>query len=138
MALPPIKEELQNLLRKLGFKPNALYRIRFGGVVGKLALIAFGALATIAVVAYKGSGPYIEWGCLAVIALIGLRGIGAISSYAEKHPNEATLEGLEVLALKELENQFAAKGFPEIPDQTPVERTLTIDTVKLPAERGNK
>ncbi len=134
MALPPIKEELQNLLRKLGLKPNALYRIRFGGVVGKVALIASAALAAIAVVAFKGSGPYILWGCLVAIALIGLRGIGAISSYAEKHPNEATLEGLEVLALKEIENQFAAKGFPQIPDQVPVARTLTLDTVKPPAQ----
>ncbi len=137
MALRPIKEELQSLLRKLGFKPNALYRIRFGGVVGKLALIAFAALMAIAVVALKGSGPYIHWGCLAVIALIGLRGIEAVSSYAEKHPSEATLEGLEVVALKELEKQFAAKGFPEIPDQAPVGRTLIIDAAKPPEEGGS-
>jgi hypothetical protein len=136
MALPPIKEELQNLLRKLGFKPSAVYRIRFGGVVGKLALIAFAALMAIAVVALRGSAPYIHWGCLAVIAFIGWRGIAAVSSYAEKHPDQATLEGLEVVALKQLE-QFAAKGFPDIPDQPPVARTLTIDTVKSPPERGN-
>jgi hypothetical protein len=137
MATRPIKEELQDLLRKLGFKPNAFYRIRFGGVVGKLALIASAALATIAVVAYKGSGPYIQWGCLAVIAVLGLRGIQAITSYADKHPNEATLEGLEVLALKQLENQFAAKGFPEIPNQAPVARTLTIDTAKHLTDEKN-
>jgi hypothetical protein len=137
MALRPIKEELQGLLRKLGFKPNAFYRIRFGGVVGKLALIAFSALMAVAAVALKGSGLYIHWGCLAVIALIGLRGIAAVSSYAEKHPNEATLEGLEVVALKELETQFAAKGFPEIPNQAPVARALTIDNAKPPIEGGN-
>ncbi len=137
MTPPPIKEELFAFLRRLGFKPNSFHRIRFGGVVGKMTLLGSTALLAAAVVAFKAPNQYILWGCLALIALVFYRGIGAISSFAEKNPVEATLEGSEIVALKGLESQFAAKDLKEIPDQLPIARTLDLPALKPPKEGGN-
>ena len=117
---------LEDLLSKLGLKPGSLYKIRFGGVVGKIAFVSFALVAPAIVVAYKTADNTVQLCCLGYAALVGFLSIGGMVFYGHKHPLEATLEGIEIVALQELQNQYAAKGVPEIRDQQLVAKTIDI------------
>jgi hypothetical protein len=126
---------IEELLSKLGLKPGSLYKVRFGGVVGKIAFVSIALVAPAVVVAYRTADNTVQLCCLGYGALVGILSIGAMLFYGHKHPLEATLEGSQIVALKELQNQYAAKGVLEIPYQQPV--TKTID-VKALEDRGRE
>ena len=99
-------------------------------MVGKIAFVAFALIAPAVIVAYKTSDTTVELCCLVYGALVGILSIGTIAFYGHKHPLEATLEGSQIVALKELQNQYAAKGVLEIPDQQLVAKTIDIKALE--------
>jgi len=121
---------LDELLSKLGLKPGSLYKIRFGGVVGKIAFVSSALVAPAVIVGYKTADTTVQLCCLGYGLLIGIMSVGAMLFYGHKHPLEATLEGSQIVALKELQNQYAAKGVSEIPDQPLVAKTIDIKALE--------
>jgi hypothetical protein len=117
---------LEEVLSRLGLKPGSVYKIRFGGIVGKIAFVSSALVAPAVVVGYRTTDSMVLLCCLGYSALMGVLGIGAILFFGHKHLLEATLEGSKIVALKELQNQYAAKGVPEIPDQQLVAKTIDI------------
>jgi len=126
---------LEELLSKLGLKPGSLYKIRFGGVVGKIAFVSSALVAPAVVVGYKTTDNTVQLCCLGYGALVGILSIGAMVFYGHQHPLEATLEGSQIVALKELQNQYAAKDVREIPDQKLVAKTIDVKALQ---ERGRE
>lgn len=110
-----LPKELNDLLGKFGVSRKSLQRIRFGGVVGKEALVGFGAMVALVVVAVRASSSVLLWGCLGAIILVSLFTISAMAFHGHKHPAEATLEGAEVVAWQHLQHELAAKEMGEIP-----------------------
>lgn len=99
-------EENDSLFSSIGIDLSFLRKVKFGGIVGKVALIAIvgtvmlGAIAVVMVL--RGVDPTIIAYLLVavvVMAMIGIIGYGA------KFPKQATLEGMEVIAF---ENQRLA------------------------------
>lgn len=117
----PLPKEFVDLFGKFGFDRKSLLKIRFGGVIGKQALVGIGGMAGLIVVALKSQGnPPLLWGCLAGFLLLPIVVVTAMGFHGHKHPAEATLEGAEVVMLQHLQQQVAAKGMPELPASAPV------------------
>ena len=113
--MAPLPKEFSDFFGRFGISQKSLQRIRFGGVVGKEALVGFATLLALAIVALKAGSTILLWGCLAAIVIVSLFTIGAMAFHGHKHPVEATLEGGEIVALQHLQQEFAAKGVGEIP-----------------------
>ncbi len=126
--------DLRNLLRGVGIKPNSLYKLRFGGVVGKIAILGTAPLVPIAIIAARANATAILWACIVGALLLPFYGIGAALFFAHRHPLEATLEGSEVVALVQAQTQLVAKGHPEIPHEPPVLRSLDVRAIERPNE----
>jgi hypothetical protein len=120
MGKATISSEFESILAKLGIRQRSIHRIRFGGVVGKQALVAFGGILVLAVVANKTSEPNLLWGCAIGGVALALCTITAMGFHGHKHPVEATLEGGEIIAWKHIEQNLAAKGLGELPSSNAV------------------
>jgi hypothetical protein len=115
-----VKYELEQFLSKLGISSKSLQRIRFGGVVGKQALVATFVILGIAVVSRQTTDASVLRLCTYGILAIGFLAIITIAIHGYMHPLEATLEGGEVVAYRHVQQEFAAKGFKEIAASSPV------------------
>lgn len=113
-----LPDDLQSwIARKLG---HTISLIKFGGVIGKLALIAVAVVLALAWVSGRAGGNIpILWACVIGITFVGVYAIGLGVYYAHKHPREATLEGLEMVALQHVQH-YAMKGQPDLPESTPI------------------
>jgi len=80
--------------------------------VGKIALLGVVCLACLGVLSYRASTPIIEGMCVVAAILDLLSTGGAILWYSHQHPNEATLEGMEVVIYQQ-QRAWAAKGLTE-------------------------
>jgi len=129
-----LDDELKKLLIKMGVRPGFLYKIRFGGVIGKIALISFVGIAVIGAIALKTSDAMLHWGCLGACCLLVMIATAAILFYGNKHPHEATLEGSEVVAMQQLRNDVAAKGRPEVEDQPAIEMRIGTKAIGAPKD----
>jgi len=87
--------------------------------VGKLALIGVACLLPISVVGGRTSSASIEGLCV-VMAMVCMIFIGGgILWYSHMHPDQATLEGMEVVVYQQ-QKAWAAKGWPEPDPKTPL------------------
>lgn len=118
----PLPKEIVDLLGKFGIDKKSLLKIRFGGVVGKQALVGISAMATIMVVVLKTQNILLLWGCLVAIFLLAVGAIITIAIQGHKHPLEATLEGAEIVVMQHLRHEMAAKGVDadKIPSTPPI------------------
>ena len=113
-AGPP--KDFAEFLSSIGISKRSLQRVKFGGVVGKQALVGVAALIPLAVIAWKSEGSIsLLWGCLTVLFLICFSTVFAIGFHGHQHPEQATLEGAEIVMLQHLQNVVSAKGAGEIP-----------------------
>jgi hypothetical protein len=119
MRLP---KEFIDLFGKFGIDKKSLMKIRFGGVIGKQALVGISALAVFIVVALRTQNILLLWGCLVGTFLMAASAIVAIAIQGHKHPLEATLEGAEIVVMEHLRHEVAAKGIDadKIPPSPPV------------------
>jgi len=76
--------------------------------VGKLALVGVLGVIAIGGVGVRSSSPFVEGLCAALATLIALSIAGAVLWYSHKHPQEATLEGMEVIVMQQ-QKAWAAK-----------------------------
>ena len=104
------KFELDELLGKLGLSSKSLLRVRFGGVVGKVALVAVFVALGLAVVSRQTADPSVLRLCIYALLAVAILGIVVIAIHGHNHPLEATLEGGEVVAYQHVRQEFAAKG----------------------------
>ncbi len=107
--MPDEPEFLQQIFSKLGVSQESTRTFKFGGVVGKLAIVALGGfLATVGVAKYtSGTAQIISIICVLAVTLVIVRWI---LDYAQKHPISATLEGGEMVLWQQQQMTLAAKG----------------------------
>jgi hypothetical protein len=84
-------------------------KVRFRGPVGKLALVGVISVPSLCGVAIKSSNPTVQGLCAALATIVTLFVVGAILWYSHAHPDQATLEGMEVVILHQ-QKAWAAKG----------------------------
>jgi hypothetical protein len=117
--MPKLPKELLQWLQKLGIDQKSLMRIRFGGVIGKQALVGVVGVGGLVVVAARADGLLL-WGSLIGIFVLTILVVLAIGIHGHRHPLEATLEGGEVVVLQHLRQELAAKGAGQLPSLPPV------------------
>ncbi len=115
-----LRAELDKFLSKLGLSSKSLLRVRFGGVVGKQALIAVFVAIGLAVVSRQTTDPNVLRLCVYGLVADAFLGFAVIAFHGHKHPLEATLEGGEVVAYRHVQQEHAAKGAGEIVSSPPV------------------
>lgn len=122
--MPQPKSLISRVLSQYGIKQlQSSYRVRFGGVVGKIALIALAIVGgQVAVIERLTRENSILLLSLALF-LFGIFIVSAIIWFAHRHP-EATLEGAELLAYQ---HQLAARNEPDIPPGDPKPDPLQIE-----------
>lgn len=137
------KYELEQFLGKLGVSTKVLQRIRFGGVVGKQALVAVFVALGLAAVAIRTSNPGVLTLCIYGLLADAFLAIVAIGFHGHKHPFEATLEGTEVVAYQHVQQQLAMKGAKELVAGPPVleglgQKPLAASSSEPELNSGNK
>jgi|SRR6266850_497551 len=119
--MPKLPKELSEWLGKFGIDQKSLMRIRFGGVIGKQALVGVLGVAGIVYVASRsGTNSTLLAGCLIGIFVLTIVVVVAIGVQGDRHPVEATLEGGEIVVVQHLRQEFAAKGMGSIPPSPPI------------------
>jgi hypothetical protein len=113
MDEPPL---LQKMLSQLGLT-RSLSKIKFGGVVGKQTLLGIALCTGLAAVALRSSDRYVQLLAIVLIFLAVLSIVAGNLWYAHKHPAEATLEGLEIVALQ---HSLVGSKFQDVAQQSPV------------------
>jgi hypothetical protein len=126
MNLP---KNFDGLLSQFGIERKSLLKLRFGGVIGKQALMGISTVAGIAIVAIKTDNPILLWGCLGAMVFSCSLVVVLNAYHAHKHPNESIMEGSEIVLLQHLRNEMAAKGTKAIP---PAENVLEGIGTKKP------
>jgi hypothetical protein len=118
--MPPPKE-LVDLLGKFGLDKRSITKIRFGGVVGKMALVGVAGLLGLIVVTTRAPHEgLLLWGCLAGILFLAILVVTAIGIHGHQHPLEATLEGGEIVVMQHLKREVEAKGTGEFSASAPI------------------
>jgi hypothetical protein len=107
---------LEELLSRAGLTSELLQKVRFGGPVGKLALLGIACVVGLCVIAFRtGNGTA---GLCAVLATIVALAVAAgILWYSDKHPDQATLEGMELVVMQQQKfwAEAVAKGGTPLP-----------------------
>ena len=116
--MPNDPDQLQQILDQLGVSKESIQNFKFGGVVGKLALIIIAGLFAVAACLRWASNPWIQG--IAIIVIPGITILVAkwLLNYAERHPMSATMEGGELIVWRQQQIMLATKGqksFPESP-----------------------
>jgi hypothetical protein len=116
-----LPKEISDWLGKFGIDQKALMRVRFGGVIGKQALVGVLGVAGIVYVASRaGTNGNLLAGCLLGVFVLTIVIVVAIGIHGHQHPVEATLEGGEIVVVQHLRQEFAAKGIGHITPSPPV------------------
>jgi hypothetical protein len=102
------------LLSQFGLSSEFLQRVRFRGPVGKLSLIGIFCIVGLGGVGIRTSSPIVAGLCAVLATVVALAISGAVLWYSHVHPNEAMLEGMEVVAMQQQRfwAEAAAKGVP--------------------------
>jgi hypothetical protein len=116
--VPELPKPLQDLLTQLGLTEESIQSYKFGGVVGKVSLIALGAFVAAMGTAKLTTG-WVQAVCVIATLATGVLIIRWILDYAEDHPESATLEGSQIIVWKHQKVILAAKGMM-VPEQSPI------------------
>lgn len=98
---------LSAVLTKVGAS-EYLQRFRFGGVVGKLAMVGVICILVIGGVALKLSNQWFLISAIAVVAGVAVFIVIKVINFADRHPELALLEGADLLRWQQM--QLEAKG----------------------------
>jgi hypothetical protein len=110
---------LQALLSQAGFSSDFIQKVRFKGPVGKLALIGVCSIVGLGAVGIRTGNPTVAGLCAVLATIVALFIALAILWYSDKHPDQATLEGMEVIVYQQ-QKAWAAKGWTGPPPSGPV------------------
>ena len=123
---PNILEQILSRLG-LGVSQESTRTFKFGGVVGKLAIISVGGiLGVIGVAKYTSGIPQLVSILSVLIATLII--IKWTLNYAEKHPISATLEGAEIILWQQQKMVLAAKNLnpPSDSPSYPIQRARPL------------
>lgn len=113
-----LPRSIQEILASVGVSQEHVRTFKFGGIIGKVALVALGGFAAVVGVA-KFAGGTNQLICVGAILVTVLLVVAGMLRYAEKHPQSATLEGAEILVWQHQQLSVAAKNrIP--PEDSPV------------------
>lgn len=133
----PEKQNLvEELLSRAGLSSSLLQKVRFRGPVGKLALVGVSCFLVLGGVGVRSSDAFVQGLCVTLATIVVLGIGGAILWYSHEHPDQATLEGMEVIVMQQQKfwAEAAAKGLapaaasalqltvPNPPNVTPEEK----------------
>jgi len=93
--------------------------------VGKLALVAVLSIISLGGVGIRSSDAFVEGLCASLAAVIALAIGGAMLWYSDRHPREATLEGMEVVVLEQ-QKYWAESASRDKPKYADPSATITI------------
>ena len=113
MAEPENNESkiLQAVLNQLGITEESAHKFKFGGIVGKVALIALvGLICSVGIAKYTTGLIQLVLVLGAFATTLGI--VGLVLRFGAKHPISATLEGTEVILWQQ---QVIATKFGEVP-----------------------
>jgi len=114
-----LPKELTEWLTKFGIDQKSLARVRFGGVIGKQALVGIVGVGGLTYIASRAEGVLL-WGSLVAMFLVITVVVAAMGIHGHNHPLEATLEGGEVVVMQHLRQEVAAKGTETLPASPPI------------------
>jgi hypothetical protein len=133
-----LPKELIEWLGKFGINQKSLMKVRFGGVIGKQALVGVLGVAGIVYVASRaGTNSTLLAGCLLGIFVLTIVIVVAIGIHGHQHPVEATLEGGEIVVVQHLRQEFAAKGMGQITPSPPVLEGIGVRPMIKDAKEGS-
>jgi Ni,Fe-hydrogenase I cytochrome b subunit len=120
--MPPDEQAnfVESLMSRLGVSSKFAKRVKFGGIVGKLALLGIFGVISAATIGLKMSQPVMQLSAVAAVVLIVLFIGSGILLFGHKHPEQATLEGLEIVAWQHQVLQAAKGGIEFLPGQSPI------------------
>jgi len=124
---------LAQILHKTGVA-QYFQKFKFGGFVGKLCVFGGIAVVVIGAITFRLHSDWMIFGSVITIGGTVVYVVTRVSSFADKHPELAMMEGLEVLRLEHL--RLAAKGV-----QVPLEPGKLIEEHEakaLPEETGGE
>jgi hypothetical protein len=101
--------KFEELLSSVGLTSDFVQKVRFRGPVGKLALLGIFTVAGLASVGVRTSSANIAGLCAGLATVVALAIGGAILWFSHKYPDQATLEGMEVVVMHQ-QKAWAAKG----------------------------
>jgi hypothetical protein len=96
-----------------------MQRFKFGGIVGKVALVALGGFAATIATAKLTEGM-IQGICVIGVLAATVLIVKWILDYADKHPESATLEGAEIIVWQQQQMMAVAKGMESPPQTIPI------------------
>lgn len=100
---------IRDFLEQHGLSSDFVQKVRFRGPVGKLALVAVVCVAGLGGIGMRSGSPEVQITCV-IAAFLAAVGFGAaILWYSAKYPDQATLEGMEVVVMHQ-QRAWAAKG----------------------------
>ncbi len=68
--------------------------------MGKIALVGVILLPSLSGIGIRSSSPVIQGLCAVLATIIAMFIVGGILWYSDKHPDQATLEGMEVVLMR--------------------------------------
>src|SRR5437763_205458 len=116
--MPELPKPIRDLLAQLGLSQESVQKFSFGGIVGKVTLVALGGL-TAAVGVAKYTTGITQIVCVVAVLLVTTLIIRWIFDYAKKNPESATLEGTEIILWQQQRLMLAAKDTTP-PKESPV------------------
>lgn len=111
----PQKLLSSGLLSQLGISSDFVQKVRFRGPVGKLALICIISVIGVGGIGLRSANATVQLLSISLAATITILVGGGILWYSTKFPDQATLEGMEVVVMQR-QKAWAAKGMPGVPD----------------------
>ena len=82
--------------------------IRFGGGVGKQAWVGSIGAVCLAATAWRCIDPFAQHGCFIGIIVVVIVTAYSIGFHGHKHPDQATLEGMDMVAYLHTQQEYAA------------------------------
>lgn len=107
---------IADLFHRVGISQKSSWRIRFGGVVGKEAWVGSIGIICLCVIAYHSRDAFVERGCfIGVIGLVIFTTF-AMAFHGHAHPDQATLEGADMVAYLFTQKEYGMKGSTAVPE----------------------
>ena len=107
-----------DLTRTLLARGQALGHIRLArGVVGKTSIVAGIVFLVLGTIAWR-IAPDLLFAFASMLVIAFFLYLGAMLWFAHRHPEQALLEGAEIIQYRQQE--MAAKGVPELPSSPPI------------------
>jgi len=115
----PKQTLIEGLLSQVGISSDFVKTVRFRGPVGKMALVGLACILALGAVGVRSVNPLVQTLCISLLAGVALFIAVGILWYSTKFPDQATLEGMEVVVMHR-QKAWAAKGMAGLPPDSTI------------------